>query len=102
MKNGILIESSLLNEVGEIVSQWNNLLKKANDEIGQMVTQSTAFRQFGRRRVEQLIREGRITPIRRVRRVYYYLWDLEDAANVGPRVEANRLAAQLKAMHPAV
>lgn len=102
MKNGIFIEASLFNEVGEIISQWHNLLKKANDQVGEMVSQSTAFRQFGRRRVERLIREGKLTPIRQVRRVYFYLWDIEDAANVGPRVDAGRLAAKLKGIQPAM
>ncbi len=81
MKNGIFIEASFFNEVGEIISQWHNLLKKANDEVGEMVTQATAFRQFGRRRVERLIREGKLTPIRQIRRVYFYLWKVTTQNN---------------------
>jgi len=63
-------------EIMDVLTRAEILFRKMNRAIGHQVGQSTAYRQYGRGRVNRWAREGKIHPVKQGNRIYYDSYDL--------------------------
>jgi hypothetical protein len=70
-----MISESQFNRLCYLASEFEKLARKAG-LIGGQISQASAYRQFGRTRVERWVKQGRINPVNQNRHIYYSFDDL--------------------------
>lgn len=64
------------NEIIDIFAGFEKLYRELNKNAGYQVSQATAYRQYGRNRVNRWAREGKVNPVKHGSRIYYDAYSL--------------------------
>lgn len=59
------------NDIMDIFAGFEKLYRELNKQNGLQVSQATAYRQYGRTRVNRWAREGKVNPVKQGTRIYY-------------------------------
>ena len=64
----------------QILSNAEELFRELNNAIGQQISQASAYRKYGRVRVNRWAKEGKVNPVRQLNRIYYDAYELVKAS----------------------